>query len=184
MGMNLSAQQVVDALRTHKHLGIEEWGLCFGSIVGELTVSEACKAAEKYLQGEAEKSSVSVVGCDDEAARSLQYVVEALENAAASAERNGDEHVFIGPHGLWPTTMRDAVRAIKALQAERQTPAASAEPGVEECLAAVNRAGHRGGNYRLVAKGDWPHNLDQDELLGLGRLFIDRERATAKGGVE
>jgi hypothetical protein len=82
---------------------------------------------------------------------------------------------------LYADSVRDAVQAIEALlDAKQATPP---EPTLEECVAAINRARHRGlsdwtAMASSVSETLW---LNADETRGLGRLLIDRERA-AKGG--
>lgn len=138
----------------------------------------------------AERARPAAVEGEDQAA--LRKALYALEDAARAAVadyrhdvrfEDANSNCVAVPH----ETVAVAVRVIKALLDVPPSPpneTKPAEPTLEECVAAMNRARHRGWSDwetgATAGDGSW---LDVDEVLGLGRLLIDRERAeAAKGG--
>lgn len=198
----MSIDEIVRTLNEHEYKGIRWWRLTlsgdgvypYGTPEKAMGFSEAHVVASQLRDGLQAPPAEPVAEEDDgeKTAKALRYVVEGLEQAAASAERNGDEFVNIKAElyscGLWLPTARNAIRAIKALLEAKPAvePVAPSEPSAEECVAAINRAKHRGyadWEIRAASTKGILERLNQDELLGLGRLLIDRERAeAAKGG--
>lgn len=122
-----------------------------------------------------------------EGAKLLGDLLYALNRTTREAEKNGDEHVHFKAanytYSMYAHNARAACLAIKAMLATPPvTPAEPVEPTLEEYLAAVNRARHRGyGDWDFrVHTGNLIHSLNRDELIGVGRLLIERERAEAE----
>jgi hypothetical protein len=118
----------------------------------------------------------------------LERFTESLEDATLAAGKCGEKFVQVVSVGhyfkRWSTADVSAViRAINGLrEAKPTTPATNAEPTLEECVAAINRAVHRNSaGWKMVADGCTDHILNADEIRALGAYYLGRERA-AKGG--
>jgi hypothetical protein len=144
-------------------------------------LSVAVDAFRALVDQAAERVESEAVAPTWEEAEALGHVCNGLKQAVASASRNGDEYVRISvensSYGLFPSTADAAARAIEALLAAQPAKPEPAEPTLEECFEAIERAG------REIARRTFNGRfwVNTDEARRLGRLLIERERA-AKGG--
>lgn len=123
-------------------------------------------------------------------AKVVRRFLKTLDEMVQACDALGNQEILLAVESehrrLNAEFTRVAIQTIEALLAATPEPEPEpAKPTLEECVAAMNRAKHRG-------QSDWKaqlftragiHWLNLDEFTALGRLLIDRERAdAAKGG--
>jgi hypothetical protein len=186
------ADALLKAMSYAPHDRFVEVGRCsqFGdrTVIGQFTKGEVACFLESIKQPLAsERDAEPVAASEDEA---LTRFVDMLEDMWLAADKFDAPKMTLVTRSYareWSTVdILLVVRAINGLlNARPTTPATPAEPTLEECVAAINGAKHRDSRgWVIKAKhtdSDSAFELDIDELRGLGRLLIDRERA-AKGG--
>jgi hypothetical protein len=146
--------KIVDILNRHKFLGCEDW-----------------RPDDKCFR---------FFGADEEIGWTLANKIVGFlldsEVATPTAEPSADQ--LLSAFESLPAD--EAVRVIRSM-----TPP---EPTTEECLAAINRAGHRGVSaWKLFANAPdcfIGFNLNHDEIRGVGKLLIERERAEREANLD
>lgn len=82
-------------------------------------------------------------------------------------------------------TLRDAIRLIAGEERIAREPSAmkpDAKPGLKECMAAINRARHRGLDWEFCARSPKVGlQLNIEEIEALGAYYVARERDGATG---
>jgi hypothetical protein len=133
----------------------------------------------------AERVEGEAVDGDDR--KALRVVLDVLKGVAQAAVSNSCHVVRVYVTDVNHTsvsrqTVFAAARAVEALLAAQPSKPEPAEPTLEECVAAINRACHRqSAGWRIIADGSTDNTLNEDEIRALGAYYIERERA-AKGG--